>query len=63
VIVSMETVFAAAAAYLLLGERLGPMGWIGAALIMGATLLLQLGSAMAARRPGTRFGGEVRDRG
>ena len=48
IIVSMETVFAAAAAYLLLGERLPPIGWIGAALIFGATLLLQLGTALGA---------------
>ncbi len=53
VIVSLETVFAAAAAYLLLGERLLPIGWVGAALILGATLLLQLWPALAARqRPG-----------
>ena len=50
VIVSMETVFAAAAAYLLLGERLAAIGWVGAALILGATLLLQLWPALAARR-------------
>ena len=48
VIVSMETVFAAAAAYLMLSERLPPIGWIGAALILGATLLLQLGTALGA---------------
>jgi drug/metabolite transporter (DMT)-like permease len=50
VIVSMETVFAATAAYLLLGERLGWIGWIGAALILSATLLLQLWPALLARR-------------
>jgi drug/metabolite transporter (DMT)-like permease len=33
VIVSMETVFAALAAYLVLGERLPAAGWLGAALI------------------------------
>jgi drug/metabolite transporter (DMT)-like permease len=43
VIVSLETVFAALAAYLVLGERLGAVGWAGAALILAATLLLQLG--------------------
>ena len=43
VIVSMETVFAAFAAYVLLGERLAPIGWAGAALILAATLLLQVG--------------------
>jgi drug/metabolite transporter (DMT)-like permease len=50
VIVSMETVFAAAAAYLLLGERLVAIGWVGATLILGATLLLQLWPALAGRR-------------
>jgi drug/metabolite transporter (DMT)-like permease len=50
VIVSLETVFAAVAAYWLLGERLGAVGWAGAALIMGAVLTLQLGTAMRARR-------------
>ena len=30
VIVSLETVFAAVAAYLVLGERLGTLGWVGA---------------------------------
>jgi drug/metabolite transporter (DMT)-like permease len=49
VIVSMETVFAAIAAYLVLGERLTAMGWVGAGLILGATLLLQLGPAIGAR--------------
>lgn len=46
VIVSMETVFAALAAYLLLDERLGGLGWIGAALILSAILLIQLGPAI-----------------
>jgi drug/metabolite transporter (DMT)-like permease len=36
-------VFAALAAYLLLDERLGSLGWIGAALILSAILLIQLG--------------------
>jgi drug/metabolite transporter (DMT)-like permease len=50
VIVSLETVFAAAAAYWLLGERLGAIGWAGAALILCAVLTLQLGTALRARR-------------
>lgn len=49
VIVSTETVFAALAAYVLLGERMAALGWAGAALILAATLLLQLGSALGAR--------------
>jgi drug/metabolite transporter (DMT)-like permease len=51
VIVSMETVFAAAAAYWLLGERLPAIGWTGAALILGATLVLQIGTALGPRAP------------
>jgi drug/metabolite transporter (DMT)-like permease len=50
VIVSLETVFAAAAAYLVLGERLGLLGWIGAALILLAILLIQLAPALGASR-------------
>jgi drug/metabolite transporter (DMT)-like permease len=49
VIVSLETVFAAAAAYLLLGERLAGLGWTGAALILLAILLIQLGPALGTR--------------
>lgn len=45
VLVSLETVFAAAAAYAWLGERLPPLGWVGAALIFGAALLVQLAAA------------------
>lgn len=45
VLVSLETLFAAAAAYLWLGERLSPLGWAGAALILAAALLVQLGTA------------------
>jgi drug/metabolite transporter (DMT)-like permease len=50
VIVSTETVFAAAAAYVLLGERLPGIGWIGAGMILLATLLVQLGPALFGRR-------------
>jgi drug/metabolite transporter (DMT)-like permease len=49
VIVSLETVFAALAAYLVLGERLSAIGWLGAALILSATLLLQVGAAIGLR--------------
>ena len=49
VIVSMETVFAALAARLALDERLSALGWLGAALILGATLLLQLGTVIGLR--------------
>jgi drug/metabolite transporter (DMT)-like permease len=50
VIVSLETVFAALAAYLVLGERLSAMGWLGAALILSAILMLQVGAAFGPRR-------------
>jgi drug/metabolite transporter (DMT)-like permease len=50
VIVSLETVFAAAAAYWLLGERLDLVGWSGAALIMCAVIVLQIGTALSARK-------------
>ena len=46
IIVGTETLFAAAAAYLLLDERLSALGWVGAALILGASLLVQLGPAL-----------------
>jgi drug/metabolite transporter (DMT)-like permease len=49
VIVSLETVFAALAAYLVLGERLSAIGWLGAALILASTLLLQVGAAIRVR--------------
>jgi drug/metabolite transporter (DMT)-like permease len=42
VLMSMETLFAALAGALLLGERLPPVGWLGAALMFSATLLVQL---------------------
>jgi drug/metabolite transporter (DMT)-like permease len=45
VIVSLETVFAALAAFLFLGERLPLLSWVGAAMIMAGTLVIQLGGA------------------
>ena len=50
VIVSTETLFAAAAGYVLLGERLTAIGWVGAASILGGTVLIQIGAAFARRR-------------
>lgn len=47
VIVSLETVIAAFGAYWLLGERLPAVGWIGAVLILCATLLIQLRGSRA----------------
>ncbi|MFN3744129.1 MAG: DMT family transporter [Hyphomicrobiaceae bacterium] len=43
IIVSSETLFAALAGYLLLGERLSLSAWCGAGLILGAVLLVQAG--------------------
>jgi drug/metabolite transporter (DMT)-like permease len=43
IIVSTETLFAAFAAYLLLGERLSVLGWLGAGMIMAGALVVQLG--------------------
>jgi drug/metabolite transporter (DMT)-like permease len=55
IIVSSETLFAAFAAYLMLGERLSLVGWCGAVLILGAVLLVQTGPALirSGRRTGT----------
>ncbi|HJZ32014.1 MAG TPA: DMT family transporter [Hyphomicrobiaceae bacterium] len=44
IIVGTETLFAAGAAYLWLGERLSALGWVGAILILAASLLVQLGA-------------------
>jgi drug/metabolite transporter (DMT)-like permease len=49
IIASLETVFAAAAAYIILGERLGAIGWAGAALILAAILFVQLAAAIGGR--------------
>ena len=46
IIVSSETLFAALAAYLMLGERLSLVGWCGAGLILSAVLLVQTGPAL-----------------
>ena len=40
ILVSMETVFAALCAVLILSENLAPVGWFGAALMFAATLLV-----------------------
>ncbi len=42
ILVSSETLFSAGAGYFLLGERLGPLGWVGAALILAAVVVLQV---------------------
>lgn len=42
ILVSMETVFAALAGALLLGERLTLLGWLGASAMLAATILVQV---------------------
>jgi drug/metabolite transporter (DMT)-like permease len=49
VIVSTETLFAALAGALLLGERLSLVGWTGASMILAAVLLVQLGPGLVQR--------------
>jgi drug/metabolite transporter (DMT)-like permease len=49
VIVSLEAVFAALAGALLLGERLSWLACLGAAMILFATLLVQIGGTVAER--------------
>jgi drug/metabolite transporter (DMT)-like permease len=41
--------FAALAAYLMLNEHLSAIGWVGAAMIMSGTLLVQFGAVWATR--------------
>lgn len=53
IIVSTETLFAAFGAWALLGERLPLIGWAGAGLILGATLLIQLAPARLSGRSPT----------
>jgi drug/metabolite transporter (DMT)-like permease len=43
ILVSTEVLFAALAGALFLGDRLTPIGWVGAALMFAATLLVQAG--------------------
>ena len=46
----METLFAAAAGYILLNERLAPVGWLGAGLMFTATILVQIGPVLERMR-------------
>lgn len=50
ILVSTESLFAAAFGALLLGDRLSTSGWFGAALVLVAVLLVQLGPLYYARR-------------
>ncbi len=49
ILLSTETLFAAAAGAILLGERLTPLGWLGASLMFAAMLLVQVGPALSRR--------------
>ena len=51
IIVSTETVFAAIAGVILLGEHLLWIGWFGAALMFSATLIVQLAPDRGATKP------------
>ncbi|HEX4893535.1 MAG TPA: DMT family transporter [Hyphomicrobiaceae bacterium] len=53
IIVSTETLFAAFGAYVFMGERLTSLGWLGAALILGAIVLVQVTGARRSQRAGT----------
>lgn len=46
ILVSMETVFAALCAVILLGEWLAPIGWLGAAMMFSASLIVQAAPAV-----------------
>ncbi len=50
ILVSMETVFAALCAVILLSEWLSPIGWTGAAMMFLASLIVQVGPALFPKR-------------
>lgn len=52
IVVSTETLFAAGAGVAFLGERLPFVGWVGAALMFAAVLLVQLGPAQGRGKSG-----------
>ncbi|GEO81541.1 DMT family transporter [Pararhodospirillum oryzae] len=49
-IMSTETLFAALAGAVVLGERLNGSQWVGASLILASILIVELGAALGARR-------------
>lgn len=53
ILMSMEMLFAAAAGVILLGERLPPIGWVGAGLMFAATILVQIGPILKKHRSET----------
>lgn len=50
-LLSVLQVSGAAMAYAFLGERWGPMGWYGAAVILAASVACQLGGALDEDKP------------
>ncbi|MEN6543017.1 DMT family transporter [Parvibaculum sp.] len=50
ILLSLESLFAAAFGALLLGERLSPLGWMGGAMVLAAALLVQVMPLMRFRR-------------
>jgi drug/metabolite transporter (DMT)-like permease len=50
IIFTLEPVFAAIFAFILLGERLGVRGWVGSVLVLAAMLLAELGKEPEIRR-------------
>lgn len=50
IVLSSESLFAALFGALLLGERLSPLGYVGAAIIFGAILVVEAGPALRSRR-------------
>ena len=53
ILLSTETLFAALFGYALMGDRLSPIAWAGAALIFGGMLTVQL---LALRQPAGQAG-------
>ena len=50
ILVSMETVFAALCALVLLGESLHPIGWLGAAMMFTASMIVQIAPTYVDKR-------------
>jgi drug/metabolite transporter (DMT)-like permease len=61
ILVSTETLFAAAAGAVLLGERLPLIGWVGAGLMFLATLWVQVGPVIESRRRARQATARARD--
>jgi drug/metabolite transporter (DMT)-like permease len=51
ILLSTEVLFGAAAGFIMLGERLSPMGWAGAALMFCAILMIQTASRRIQEKP------------